>query len=414
MKIKIHRGTHEIGGTCVEITADNGKTLLVDFGSPLSMENPNIGYAKDLKADALLISHAHQDHYGLLEYLDKYTHTYIGETSLGLINIVRGFLNEKKYENNITTFSPWKTFEIENTFKIFPYLVDHSSPEAFSFIIEADNKRVFYSGDFRATGYKKKVFSNMIENPPKNIDLMFIEGTMAKRDNQKFKTEEQIFEGMCEVFKQQTNISFVISSAQNIDRFVSVYKACRKANKTVVVDIYNSLILDLVKKNSPSLPVIEWANIKVFNHPSQKQKITEDELLKRFANEDVGDQVFHNPSNFVYFVRLPNEKLIEVLKCKGGKINVIYSQWEGYLKEEHKMYFTDYINKLKESDFVNFHYMHTSGHATIDVLIKLAQVIKPSRLVPIHTEYPEQMKTFFQDAHLNTVEIWEDNYEYII
>ena len=106
MKIKIHRGTHEIGGTCVEITADNGKTLLVDFGSPLSMENPNIEYAKDLKADALLISHAHQDHYGLLEYLDKYTHTYIGETSLGLINIVRGFLNEKKYENNITTFSP--------------------------------------------------------------------------------------------------------------------------------------------------------------------------------------------------------------------------------------------------------------------------------------------------------------------
>ena len=414
MKIKIHRGTHEIGGTCVEITADNGKTLLVDFGSPLSMENPNIGYAKDLKADALLISHAHQDHYGLLVYLVKYTHTYIGETSLGLINIVRGFLNEKKYENNITTFSPWKTFEIENTFKIFPYLVDHSSPEAFSFIIEADNKRVFYSGDFRATGYKKKVFSNMIENPPKNIDLMFIEGTMAKRDNQKFKTEEQIFEGMCEVFKQQTNISFVISSAQNIDRFVSVYKACRKANKTVVVDIYNSLILDLVKKNSPSLPVIEWANIKVFNHPSQKQKITEDELLKRFAKEDVGDQVFHNPSNFVYFVRLPNEKLIEVLKRKGGKINVIYSQWEGYLKEEHKMYFTDYINQLKESDFVNFHYMHTSGHATIDVLIKLAKVIKPSRLVPIHTEYPEQMKTFFQDAHLNTVEIWEDNYEYII
>ena len=79
MKIIIHRGTHEIGGTCVEITADNGKTLLVDFGSPLSMENPNIEYAKDLKADALLISHAHQDHYGLLEYLDKYTHTYIGE-----------------------------------------------------------------------------------------------------------------------------------------------------------------------------------------------------------------------------------------------------------------------------------------------------------------------------------------------
>src|SRR5574344_907347 len=170
MKIKIHRGTHEIGGTCIEITADNGKTLLVDLGSPLCLENPNIEYAKNLKADALLISHAHQDHYGLLEYLDKTTQIFIGEISLGLINIVRYFLNEKQFENNINTFSPWKQFEIEKTFKIYPYLVDHSSPEAFSFIIEADKKRIFYSGDFRATGYKKKVFSNMIENPPKNID----------------------------------------------------------------------------------------------------------------------------------------------------------------------------------------------------------------------------------------------------
>lgn len=414
MKIKIHRGTHEIGGTCIEITADNGKTLLVDLGSPLCLENPNIEYAKNLKADALLISHAHQDHYGLLEYLDKTTQIFIGEISLGLINIVRYFLNEKQFENNINTFSPWKQFEIEKTFKIYPYLVDHSSPEAFSFIIEADKKRIFYSGDFRATGYKKKVFSKILENPPKNIDLMFIEGTMAKRDNQKFDTEEQIFESMYDIFKQQKNISFVISSAQNIDRFVSVYKACRKANKTVVVDIYNSLILDLVKKNSPSLPVIEWENIKVYNHPSQKQKIKNKELLKRISNKDVGNEVFLNPSNFVYFLRLPNKRLIEVLKEKGENINVIYSQWEGYLEEEHKMYFTDYVNELKESDFVNFYKIHTSGHATIDILIKLAQVIKPKRLVPIHTDYLEQMKTYFQDAQLDAVEIWMDNFEYKI
>lgn len=414
MKLKIHRGSHEIGGTCIELIANNGKTLLVDFGSPLSEENPNIEYAMNLKADALLISHAHQDHYGLLEYLDKSTKIYIGKVTLGLINIVRFFLDVKTFTENITTFVPWKEFEIAETFKVYPYLVDHSSPEAFSFVIEADNKRLFYSGDFRASGYKQKVFFKLIDNPPKKIDLMFLEGTMAKRTNQKFETEEKIYENFYRIFTEQKNTSFVISSAQNIDRFVSVFKACKRANKTVVVDIYNSMILDLVKIYSPGLPVIEWENVKVYNNPSQRQRITDEELLTRFDKEDVGSGVFTNPSDYVYFVRMPNPKLIEVLKEKGGNINVIFSQWEGYLKDEHEMYFTKYINQLKESGFVNFHQIHTSGHATIDVLIQLAEAINPKKIVPIHTEYPEQMKKYFDKSHLQVAEIWEDNVEYSI
>lgn len=414
MKLKIHRGTHEIGGTCIELIANNGKTLLVDFGSPLNEENPNIEYAMNLKADALLISHAHQDHYGLLEYIDKSTQIYIGKVTLGLINIVRFFLNVKLFTENITTFVPWKEFEIAETFKVYPYLVDHSSPEAFSFVIEADNKRLFYSGDFRATGYKQNVFFKLIDNPPKNIDLMFLEGTMAKRTNQKFETEEKIYDNFYRIFTEQQNTSFVISSAQNIDRFVSVFKACKRANKTVVVDIYNSMILDLVKIYSPGLPVIEWENVKVYNNPSQRQRITDEELLTRFDKEDVGSGVFTNPSDYVYFVRMPNPKLIEVLKEKGGNINVIFSQWEGYLKDEHEMYFTKYINQLKESEFVNFHQIHTSGHATIDVLIQLAEAINPKKIVPIHTEYPEQMKKYFDKSHLQVAEIWEDNVEYSI
>lgn len=35
MKVKIYRGTKEIGGSCVELKADNGKILWVDLGAPL-------------------------------------------------------------------------------------------------------------------------------------------------------------------------------------------------------------------------------------------------------------------------------------------------------------------------------------------------------------------------------------------
>ena len=91
MKFKIHRGTHEIGGSCVEVWTANTRILL-DFGMPLvnregsefdfskfknltSDELIECGVLPDIKGlyndtdkliDGVIISHAHQDHYGLL------------------------------------------------------------------------------------------------------------------------------------------------------------------------------------------------------------------------------------------------------------------------------------------------------------------------------------------------------------
>lgn len=415
MKTKIHRGTHEIGGTCIEITANNGKTLLVDFGSPLNKENPDIEYAKNIKADAVLISHPHQDHYGLIDIINSETQIYIGEISINLINTVKDFLGKKRFVKNINTISAWKEFTIENTFKIKPYLVDHSSPEAFAFLIEVDGKRIFYSGDFRATGRKQVVFDNLINNPPKDIDLLFIEGTMIKRDNQKYKTEYEIESVFYEIFKTQTNVSFVLSSAQNIDRFVSVFKACLKLNKTVIIDVYTAKILDIVSQKSSGLPTIDWKNIKVFTKGSHIEKVKSDiDFVNRIKKREIGNEVFANPKNYVYFLRMPNEKFVEHIKKLGGKINIIYSQWGGYLETENKMYFTDYINKLKNSSDINYHHIHTSGHATIDKLILLAEKLQAKKIVPVHTEEPEMLKKVFGEAKLNNIEVWEDNVEYEI
>ncbi|MGK9250789.1 metal-dependent hydrolase [Paenibacillus humicus] len=48
------------GQSCIQITADNGKSLLVDpflSGNPLSKSNPS-----DIRTDYVLLTHAHQDH----------------------------------------------------------------------------------------------------------------------------------------------------------------------------------------------------------------------------------------------------------------------------------------------------------------------------------------------------------------
>jgi ribonuclease J len=418
MQVKVYRGTKEIGGTCVEITSARGKRLWLDLGAPLSDKHPDVSYAKN-PVDALLISHPHQDHYGLMEEIKPNTPVFMGQVSRDLINATRIFLKKPLLASNITTFSPWKWITVADDFKVKPYLVDHSSPEAFAFLIEADGKRVFYSGDFRSTGKKRILFVNMVERPPKKIDLMLCEGTMVGRNNAKYPTEVDVEKAITDIIGDQHNVSFVISSAQNIDRFCSVFSACRKGHKTIVIDVYNAWVLEMVGQLSPGLPKVGANQIKVYLHPNQQKAIQSEEFTvfrKKIEANDIHTEIFSNPSQYVYFVRNPNEKLVEKIKKikPTGKVNIIYSMWEGYLTEEHKTYATDNINRLKNDPSISFNPIHTSGHATMEDIETLARSISPKMLVPIHTEQPEEFKRVMERDGFNNVCLWDDNKEYQI
>jgi ribonuclease J len=142
--------------------------------------------------------------------------------------------------------------------------------------------------------------------------------------------------------------------------------------------------------------------------------VTEEEFedfATRVNAKAVHGGIFIKPEKFVYFLRCPNEKLIDKILPK-GTINLIYSQWRGYLEEEHKTFCTDLINKLKDQKKVKFTLIHTSGHATLEELKELAKAINPRKIVPIHTDNPVKMKQVFTTFGFTDVEVWEDGKEY--
>ncbi len=53
--------------------------------------------------------------------------------------------------------------------------MDHSGFYALVFLIEAEEKRLFYSGDFKGHGRKSSLFKAMLRNPPENIDCLLEE-----------------------------------------------------------------------------------------------------------------------------------------------------------------------------------------------------------------------------------------------
>lgn len=239
---------------------------------------------------------------------------------------------------------------------------------------------------------------------------------MVERSHQKYSTEEAVSQAIDDIIKNQVNTTFIVSSAQNIDRFVSVVKACNSHRKKLIVDTYNAWVLEVVSKKSPKMPTIEWDLIWVYNNESQLGKIMEpqfSEFLKLVKSKDIGNMIFENPADYVYFLRCPNKKLVDKISSY-GVVNLVYSQWEGYLTEEHKNYSSDLINALKSSPGVQFKPIHTSGHATLSAIKNLLRAVNPHRIVPIHTENPEILKSNLEMDGFSNVEIWEDGKEYNI
>lgn len=412
MKVLIHRGANEIGGTCIQLSTEN-TTILLDLGLPLSKESKQLDTAA-LKPDAVLISHPHQDHFGLIDVLDSEIPVFIGELGKKLIEATRVLIGKPLLTNNFCHFKSWEPFSIGD-FTVTPYLVDHSAVDAYGFLIEANGKRVFYSGDFRAHGRKSVLFDKMIQNPPKDIDLLFMEGTMMQRDNDKFPTETDVEHKIFETINGQKNITFLLSSSQNIDRIVSAFRACKQAGKTLVIDIYTAWVLEQLKLVSNSIPSMEWELVKVYTSFSQDNKLKENpeffgDFRKRIYQQRVHkEELQANPNEYLFFGKMSHFKIINLYKDI-RPVNVIYSQWLGYLScSDEDYYGAEAIAGYQDDPLVNFVYAHTSGHATVEDLQTFAGALKPKMLVPVHTECRNKYSPLFD----NIAEI-EDGHETVI
>jgi ribonuclease J len=124
-------------------------------------------------------------------------------------------------------------------FAITPFLVDHSAFDAYAMLIEANGRRLFYSGDIRAHERKAALFERLVSNPPRPVHVMLMEGSSLGRlgPGQLFPTEGEIEKRLVERFRPAGLVG-ICSSAQNIDRVVSIHRACKRTGRTFVLDLY--------------------------------------------------------------------------------------------------------------------------------------------------------------------------------
>ncbi len=421
MELIIHRGTQEIGGSCVELKTDRTR-VLIDLGMPLVnkdkkpfdskiLERKSIEDLKDLKilpnirglykndekdVDAILISHSHLDHYGLLNYVHPDIPIYMSQGARELIEISSIFTPNKLNKINTKIIDSKKAFSIGDI-EVTPYIVDHSAFDALAFLLEADGKRLFYSGDFRGHGRKSKLFEKIVRNPPKDVDCLLMEGSTLGREEQLYRDEIAVQNRIEQILKAADNISFLFVSSQNIDRIVSAYKACLKTDRIFVIDIYTAYILDRLSSISKHIPQFDWRNVRVKFYKNQADILAREvskKLLYRYNAKKIEMPEINEQKNQILMLTRYNSLFPRVIKSINNPIGakIIYSMWEGYLSNE----FTEYCVQ----NGLIIEQVHSSGHAKSTDLKSFASAINPKTLIPIHTFEAKRYPALFQNVKL--------------
>ncbi len=430
MNLIIHRGAHEIGGSCVElITATN--RILIDFGIPLvnrdhqpfdanQLKGKSTGELKtqgilpDIKGlykdeqkgiDGILLSHSHLDHYGFLQYVNPEIPIYLSQGADLLIEASNIFVPTKVGKLNTKIIKHKKQLSIGN-FTITPYLVDHSAFDALAFLVEADGKRLFYSGDFRAHGRKAALFKQLIEKPPQDISCLLMEGSALGREDAQYKTEVEVENRIEKILKERKNITFMFASPQNIDRIVSAYKACLKTGSIFVIDIYTAFILDKLRKVSKGIPQFNWKNMRVKFLKNQAEALARAgyrDLLYVYNKRKIDMFEINRNKNKILMLARDNSVFPVILKgiTDVAGATIAYSMWYRYLSEEFKA--------SCKGKGLNIEHIHTSGHATVEDLKSFANALNPKTLIPIHTFEAQNYPSLFSN-----VKLLKDGEEFIL
>ena len=140
MRVCIHRGTQEVGGTCIEI-ACSGKRIVLDTGLPLNAEDseqslPRVpGFREqDESLLAVIISHPHLDHYGLAKYLRPGIQMIMGAATERILRAAKVFTPSGLEFRNVLHLEHRKPLSV-GPFTVTPYLNDHSAYDAYSLLI---------------------------------------------------------------------------------------------------------------------------------------------------------------------------------------------------------------------------------------------------------------------------------------
>ena len=410
MRVRIHRGAHEIGGNCIEV-ANVGDRIVLDLGRPLAASWDEEVPLPDVDGlsggdDHLLgvvLSHPHLDHYGLARGLGEGVPIYMGADAARVLDAAAFFSPISASPPLSGALRDREAFRL-GPFTITPFVVDHSAFDAYSLLIEAGGRRLFYSGDFRGHGRKRALFERLIDRPP-TVDAVLMEGTNIRygKPSEDQSSERDVEDDLVETFRSTDGLVATFSSAQNIDRLVTVFRAARRSGRILVMDLYTATIAAATGRTT--IPQPGFDGVAVYVPFRQRVRVKQSSEFERVAEikhlRVYPEDLASGRGKYAYLgVSSAAQELVASGALEGGAI--VWSLWSGYLKQTSGAR----MMRLLEDAKVPLVMHHTSGHASLADLQRLAKAFDPARIVPIHSEATDRFGEHFDHVEQHADGEW--------
>lgn len=421
--ITVHRGIDQIGGCITEISTDTSR-VFVDFGQDLpGCAEPRTPqqdkalvariFANNPKPhQAVVYTHAHEDHVGLFDLIPTDVPQYIGKGGHELllaryelikkqdilfskanILVAKNLNDEGKQElyqehynkillednrriDKIKHFHTWErtkphaqpqSFMIGNI-RITPFWNCHSIYDSYMFLIEADGKRIWHTGDYRDHGYMGKGLYPTLRRYATDIDVLITEGTTLKRDDLSIHEREVSRRMACmmEAFKYVV----VLASATDIERLAAIKEAAKKSNKELYICsgmMSRAMKIFTQREAEVSKELFEF-------HPKFVKDCDDPKVKVMCQKGFVLVTGVHQPSAEYICEDLPASEVL-----------LIYSAWDGYYKDPTQVKLNPRY-KITRELYHNVVDIHTSGHASRECIKKVIDIVKPKEVICIHKE----------------------------
>ncbi len=438
--IRIYQGD-QIGGCVTVVSAmHNGRIrrIMIDYGSSLpgSDNKKDFDYPWDEEpVDAVFFTHYHGDHVGRLMEIPPDVPLYMGRVARqAMINIQEALGKSPHVEDReihireaqvLKDDKRVRTFEWNDTFYehikdipgfvIEPYSVDHSAYDAYMFLIEADDPDMqsgkyitLHTGDFRGHGRRGHKMIKLINSyvrrfGERSIDALVIEGTMMSRSTEKVMSEPQMQQEAARYLKKN-RYAFLICSSTNVDSLASFYQAAQAAafpreRYMFVYSGYFKKQLNLFTKTAGSFTdVYKFKRVytldrdrkKKYHHPLWDRPRTQQEMMEEFGFVALIKPEEYHEQYIDAFVEAYRNKRIDSMPV------LIFSMWKGYLDPDYKAFnrqWYDFIERQRAKGIEVNCDLHTSGHATPDMIARVINAVDPQdKLYPMHTEKREEFE----------------------
>ena len=357
--------------------------LMIDLGISFSDETtpgvdiilPDIRFAEEQKVNikAIILTHAHEDHFGAVPYLWEKLNVPIYGTPF-TIALLKRKLGEAKISDNI----PLNVIDYNIDYKFGAFTVEfvalsHSIPDPAAIVLKTDKGQILHTGDWKfdetpMVGNKTDV-QKLKQIGDEGVIALIGDSTNALIDG-RTPSESVAREGLTKVIANSQFTVAVTCFASNIARISSIISAANENNRHVCVvgrALHRSIaaaretgyldnIPDFVSEVDAGLMPRE--NLVIICTGSQGET--------RAALAKISNGMHEN-------IKLQTEDTVIFSSRQiPGNENAIARVQNQFLRQK--------INIITDEDAM----VHVSGHPARDELIDLYNIIRPQIAIPVH------------------------------